>query len=94
MKRKFKICITRYFFNLILLHFNFYSYLTIVTEILSVIIRKYWHFLDFHFTNGEFLVLLLQYTFRQEDLDYYYQCLDIWCSIFEALSDRPECVEK
>lgn len=66
----------------------------IVTEILSVVIRKYWNYLDNHFKNGEFLELLLQYTFQQVDLDLYYQCLDIWCSIFEALSDRPECVEK
>lgn len=76
------------------MHFKFYSYLTIVTEILSVVIRKYWNYLDSHFSNGEFLELLLQYTFRQVVLDCYYQCLDIWCSIFEALSDRPECVEK
>lgn len=75
-------------------YYIFCSYLTIVTEILSVVIRKYWNFLDSHFNNGEFLELLLQYTFRHVVLDCYYQCLDIWGSIFEALSDRPECVEK
>lgn len=75
-------------------YFTLYSYLTIVTEILSVVIRKYWNFLDTHFNNGEFLELLLQYTFRHVALDCYYQCLDIWGSIFEALSDRPGCVEK
>ncbi|VVC36178.1 Hypothetical protein CINCED_3A020396 [Cinara cedri] len=69
-------------------------YLIIITEILSVVIRKYWNYLDNHFKNGEFLEILLQYTFQQVDLDLYYQCLDIWCSIFEALPDRTECVEK
>jgi len=66
----------------------------IVIEILSVVIRKYWNYLDNHFNNGEFLELLLQFTFRQDVLECYYQCLDIWSSIFEALSDRPECIEK
>lgn len=68
--------------------------MVIVIEILSVVIRKYWNYLDNHFNNGEFLELLLQFTFRQDVLDCYYQCLDIWCSIFEALSDRPGCIEK
>jgi len=66
----------------------------IIIEMLSVVIRKYWNYLDNHFSNGEFLELLLQFTFRQNVLDCYYQCLDIWCSIFEALSDRPGCIEK
>ncbi|XP_050437113.1 exportin-6-A [Adelges cooleyi] len=70
------------------------AYLTILTEILSVVIRKYWNFLDNHFPNGEFLDMLLQFTFQHFVIDCYYQCLDIWCGIFEALSDRPACVEK
>uniref|UniRef100_A0A2S2PW53 Exportin-6 n=1 Tax=Schizaphis graminum TaxID=13262 RepID=A0A2S2PW53_SCHGA len=70
------------------------AYMIIIIEILSVVIRKYWNYLDNHFNNGEFLELLLQFTFRQDVLDCYYQCLDIWSSIFEALSDRPECIEK
>lgn len=98
MKRKYSVLYYTIPFieNLYNQFLFFFSYLTIVTEILSVVIRKYWNYLDNHFNNGEFLVLLLQYTFQQDDsnIDCYYQCLDIWCSIFEALSDRPECIEK
>lgn len=81
---------------MIISNFDFiiYSYLTIVTEILSIVVKKYWNYLDNHFKNGEFLELLLEYTFRQVALDCYYQCLDIWCSIIEGLLEQHECIEK
>lgn len=74
--------------------FIIYSYLTIVTEIVSIVVKKYWNYLDNHFKNGEFLELFLEYTFRQVALDCYYQCLDIWCSTIERMFEHRESIEK